>query len=257
MEVCLRDGFGDPNICVNDVSTSSKGACKDAHLVACTNVGKYTIKRWSEAKRQGRSEERHCAQDQLMNEFAKLVNAPNLCPTSYCNELDIENFKGLTFAMVQWLPRSTDMESLSDDVRNAIRTNGDGFFAQFGEWLVFSAATGAQDWIAGNFVWSHSDQKLARIDMDWSFETGYQRDPMSAIKPLHKINEMKRIDGYISALESGCESMKSKLEPRLAHMRERLNAAKYVEIRNFQSNLKIDEHEIRRLIDSVRFELTP
>lgn len=253
IEKCLREAFPEKSrrvVCMANIHT---GANVEAHFAVCTTDGIFSVRRWPAATLHGRSEARHAFQDELMYRFASSVDAPNVCPSKYTNKLNYEPFAGFTVALVRWLPNSIAFQDMTNSDFCSILKDGTEFFRQFGEWLVFTLVTGAQDSTESNFVWSEEHKNLARIDMDWSFEgPGFQRDPLTIIRLLLKAEHSQNLTPYYEAAKIGVHAMRLKIAEKTAWMRDELKQAPFPEPRNFSDKVKLNDELVEEYMNELK-----
>ena len=104
----------------------------------------------------------------LMYKLANAVAAPNACAVSQtANVAFIPEFGSRTVNVSRWLKDAYSIRAMPTAMREELKTGGEDFFSQLGEWIAFGLVFGVTDRNDGNWVWNHSEKRLSMIDMEY------------------------------------------------------------------------------------------
>lgn len=204
-----------------------EGANSAYHVLAESKKGKkYGLKICARGIAHGTDKEK------IVADLAETLDAPNYCKIEQYEGLkEIDNLQGEKVNVIEWLPNSSNLRSISSE---DVDKNSTKFFKQYGEWIFFALAFGVKDRHPGNWVWDPEKGRLSMIDNQDAFNDDI-RSIYGRIKLIvrkfsnlnHFKNKKEDFNEY-KHFKKGLKKMNDKIRGRTSQVRDILNSWNFV-----------------------------
>jgi hypothetical protein len=211
----LKAGFPSAEGEIDSIEDTPAGANLHKKLVL-TSGEIFGLKTWSTFKPADGSEEDCAARDLAFNEIVRASKALIPREVFYIEKFEHPNFEKHSCVLTKWLARpytldDPELMSLmkSDSFESLIET----FFVDYGRWSQLGVILDFRDWNPSNFVWSTVRNRLALIDMDWSFSCG-ECSSWNCFSPLLPLKEFigPRSSEILGHIKTGISNMRDTMK---------------------------------------------